>query len=88
VINWSVRLRNKTWVIAFVSQTMIAAQIILEGMNRLDWITFQLTDQIQNDILVFLNAFFMILSMLGIVQDPTTKGFKDSERAMTYKDPN
>ncbi|WP_371932055.1 phage holin [Mesobacillus subterraneus] len=26
--------------------------------------------------------------MLGIIQDPTTKGYRDSKRAMEYKNPN
>lgn len=88
MINWRVRLRNKTWVIAFVSQIMIVLQIVLEGMNTLGWTTIRLTEQIQNEVLMLVNGIFMILSMVGIVQDPTTRGFKDSERAMNYKDPN
>ncbi len=88
VINWSVRLRNKTWVIAFVSQIMIVAQMVLEGMNMLGWTSLSLSEQVQNEVLMLINGIFIILSMLGIVQDPTTKGVKDSERAMTYKDPN
>lgn len=51
-------------------------------------VQFQLTDTIQNSVLTFVNAVFIILSMLGIIQDPTTKGFKDSERAMKYEQPN
>lgn len=88
MINWRVRLRNKTWVIAFVSQIMIVAQMILEGMNMLGWTSFSLSEQVQNNVLMLVNGIFIILSMLGIVQDPTTKGLKDSERAMTYKNPN
>lgn len=88
VINWSVRLRNKTWVIAFVSQIMIVAQMVLEGMNMLGWTSLSLSEQVQNEVLMLINGIFIILSMLGIVQDPTTKGINDSERAMTYKDPN
>ncbi|MGA9226852.1 MAG: phage holin [Mesobacillus sp.] len=88
MINWSVRLRNKTWVIAFVSQIMIVMQMVLEGMNLLGWTSFSLSDQVQNNVLMLVNGIFIILSMLGIVQDPTTKGLKDSERAMSYKSPN
>jgi phi LC3 family holin len=87
VVNWGVRLKNKAWVIAFVSQIMIVAQVILEGMNMLGWTTFRLTEQVQNEVLILVNGIFLILSMLGIVQDPTTKGYGDSERAMTYKEP-
>ncbi|MFJ7726487.1 phage holin [Neobacillus sp. NPDC097160] len=88
MINWKVRFKNRNWVIAFVSQILIVAQMVLAGLNSLGLIDFQLTDAIQNSILTFVNAIFVLLSMLGIVQDPTTKGYGDSERALKYKDPN
>ncbi|MEH7307192.1 phage holin [Neobacillus drentensis] len=88
MINWKVRLRNRNWVIAFISQIMIVAQMVLACLNSFGIIDFQLTDAIQNGVLTFVNAVFVLLSMLGIVQDPTTKGYRDSERALTYKDPN
>jgi phi LC3 family holin len=87
MINWKVRLRNRNWVIAFISQIMIIAQMVLACLNSFGIIDFQLTDAIQNGVLTFVNVFFVLLSLLGIVQDPTTKGFGDSERALTYKDP-
>ncbi|MDR6123835.1 phi LC3 family holin [Bacillus sp. SLBN-46] len=88
MINWKVRLRNKHWVIAFISQIMILAQMVLAGLNTLGVTSFQLTDAVQSTILTIVNAIFVILSMLGFVQDPTTKGYGDSERALNYKDPN
>ena len=88
MINWKVRLKNLNWVIAFVSQIMIVAQMVLACLNSFGIIDFQLTDAIQNGVLTFVNAAFVLLSMLWIVQDPTTKGYRDSERALTYKDPN
>lgn len=88
MINWKVRFKNRNWVIAFVSQILIVAQMVLAGLNSLGLIDFQLTDAIQNSILTFVNAIFILLSMLGIIQDPTTKGLGDSERALKYNDPN
>ncbi len=88
MINWRVRFRNKNWVIAFISQLLIVAQMVLSGLNTLDIIHFQLSDAVQDYILTLANAVLILLSLLGIVQDPTTKGFGDSERAMNYKDPN
>jgi len=88
LINWRVRFRNRNWVIAFLSQIMIVAQLVLSGLNSLGVVDFQLTDAIQHQILTIVNAVFVILSMLGLVQDPTTKGYSDSVRAMNYKDPN
>ncbi|MFZ7944660.1 MULTISPECIES: phage holin [Bacillaceae] len=88
MINWKVRFRNRNWVIAFVSQLLIVAQMVLAGLNTMGLVDFQLTDAIQSSILTFVNAVFVLLSMLGIVQDPTTKGYGDSVRALKYKDPN
>lgn len=62
--------------------------MVLAGLHSLGLIDFQLTDAVQNSILTLANAIFVLLSMLGIVQDPTTKGYGDSDRALKYKDPN
>lgn len=87
LINWKVRFKNRNWVIAFISQILIIAEMIVSGMNSMGLIHFQLTDAIQNSILTFVNAVFVLLSMLGIIQDPTTKGYRDSEHALKYKEP-
>lgn len=88
MINWKVRFKNRSWVMAFVAQLLIVAQMLLGGLNVLGITDFQLSDAIQQSILTFINAVFIILSMLGLIQDPTTKGMSDSERAKTYKEPN
>ncbi|MCL6574097.1 MAG: phage holin [Bacillus sp. (in: Bacteria)] len=87
MINWKVRLKNRNWVIAFLSQIMIVTQMVLAGFQSLGIIDFQLTDAIQSSILTVVNAVFILLSMLGLVQDPTTKGYGDSTQALTYKEP-
>lgn len=87
MINWKVRFKNRKWVLAFIAQLLIVAQMVLAGLNSLGITDFQLTDAIQQSILNFVNTVFILLSMMGIIQDPTTKGMRDSERAMTYKDP-
>jgi phi LC3 family holin len=88
MINWKVRFKNRSWVMAFVAHLMIVAQMLLQSLNALGIIDFQLTEAIQQSILTFINAVFILLSLMGIVQDPTTKGMSDSERAKTYKEPN
>ena len=35
-----------------------------------------------------INTVLMLLSMLGIIIDPTTKSISDSERALQYSEPN
>jgi len=88
MINWKVRFKNRSWVTAFVAQLMIVAQMVLAGLNTLGITDFQLTDSIQESVLTIVNTIFILLSMLGLVQDPTTKGIQDSERAKSYKKPN
>lgn len=88
MINWKVRFKNRNWVIAFISQLLIVAQLLFAGLNSLGVIDFQLTDAVKDWILMFANAVFVLLSMLGLIQDPTTKGYGDSVRAMNYKKPN
>jgi phi LC3 family holin len=88
MINWKVRFQNRSWVMAFAAQLMIVAQMVLGGLNALGIIDFQLSDTIQQNVLAFINAVFILLSMMGLIQDPTTKGMSDSERAKTYKKPN
>ena len=88
MINWKVRFRNRSWVIAFVAQLMIVAQMLLGGLHALGITDFQLSDAIQQSILTFVNALFILLSMMGLIQDPTTKGMSDSARAKSYKEPN
>lgn len=87
MINWSVRFKNPKWVIAFISQLFIIAQMVLPALNSMGLIHFQLTEAIQNSILELVNAVLVILSLLGIVQDPTTKGYGDSEQALKYEKP-
>jgi phi LC3 family holin len=88
MFNWKVRFKNRQWVVAFVSQILLVAQLILSGLHTMGLIHFQLTDAVQNSILTIINAVFIILSMLGIIQDPTTKGYGDSDRALKYEKPN
>lgn len=87
MINWKVRFKNWQWVAAFISQIMITIQLILVGLNMAGITDFQLTEEIKTWVLALANSIFMIFALLGIVQDPTTKGLGDSEQAMTYDKP-
>lgn len=88
MINWKVRFKNWLWVSSFVSQIMIVIQLFLVAANAAGWTSFELTEDVQAWVLTTCNAIFVLLSMLGLVQDPTTEGLEDSERAKTYTKPN
>ena len=82
MINWKVRVKNKTFWAALIPAVLVLAQVIL----ALFGLTFDITD-LQEKLLAVVNAAFVLLAVLGIVADPTTKGVSDSARALTYSCP-
>ena len=81
-INWGVRVRNKRFWVTLVPAMSLLFQLIAEaaGYNIESWI-------FEQKLIEIINVIFAIMSILGIIIDPTTKGFSDSEQAMTYKIP-
>ena len=83
MINWKVRVKNKMFWLALIPAVLILVQTVcaLFGIEiDISGVSAKLID--------IVNAVFAVLVILGIVTDPTTKGMKDSERAMTYTEPN
>ena len=83
MINWKVRIKNKAFWVALIPAVILVVQLIA---GLFGW-SIDLTD-ISGKLVAIVDAVFAVLTILGIVQDPTTKGIKDSERALTYKEPN
>lgn len=86
-LNWKVRFKNKLWVISFISQLFILAEVLLIGAHATGLTNFHLTEEIKGWVFAVVNAIFGVLSTLGNVQDPTTEGLEDSTRAMNYNEP-
>lgn len=82
MINWKVRFKNKRFVLAFVAGLLLLVKqvSVLFGYNLN-------TELFSTNINNVVDAVFLLLGLLGIVNDPTTKGFSDSEQALTYKEP-
>ncbi|MGE7650466.1 phage holin [Peribacillus frigoritolerans] len=87
MINWKIRFKNKLWVISFISQLFILAEVLLIGAHAAGLTDFHLTEEIKGWVFAVVNAIFGVLSTLGNVQDPTTEGLEDSARAMNYNEP-
>ena len=81
-INWRVRLKNKNFWIAFIPAMLLLIQVVASVFG----FTLDLGD-LGNKLLAVVNAAFAVLSIVGIVTDPTTKGVSDSEQALTYDKP-
>lgn len=83
MINWKVRVLNKTFWLTLVPALALLLQTFLAVFN----VRLELGETIDK-LLVFINALFAVLMIVGIVNDPTTSGISDSTRAMTYETPS
>lgn len=83
MINWKVRLLNKTFWLTLVPALALLLQTFLAVFN----VKIELGETIDK-LLVFINTLFVVLVIVGVVNDPTTSGISDSTRAMTYERPN
>lgn len=83
MINWKVRILNKTFWLTVVPALALLIQTFLAVFG----VKLELGETIDK-LLVFINALFAVLIIVGIVNDPTTSGVSDSTRAMTYERPN
>ncbi len=70
-INWRVRLRNKTFWL-----TLVPLLVLLTQQLGLNWVP-------ENWESIF-GTVMAILTVVGIINDPTTVGVKDSEQALNY----
>lgn len=82
-INFLVRLKNKAFWLALVPALLLVVQAVA-ALFGYQWDFIVLNQQIT----AIINAVFAVLSILGVVVDPTTAGISDSQRALTYTKPN
>ena len=81
-INWTVRLKNKTfWLSAIPALLLLGSQIL--ALFGVTWDYTPLAQQLS----AITGTVFGILTLIGIVNDPTTDGVSDSTQALTYTEP-
>ena len=73
MINWKLRFKNKTTLVAIASTVILLAQ--------------QLGLKLPDNVADVVNTFLTLLVLLGVVNDPTTAGIKDSDNALQYSNP-
>lgn len=82
MINWKVRIKNKNFWTAIIPAVLLLVQVVAAVFG----IKFDFGD-LGNKLLAVVDAVFVILVLLGIVNDPTTQGIGDSRQALTYTEP-
>ncbi|ARJ52032.1 phage holin [Staphylococcus lutrae] len=80
MINWKIRIKQKTFWVAILSAIFLFAQNIAKIFGYdIEVYTTQLTDT--------LNGVLGFLVLVGVIQDPTTSGIGDSDQALNYEEP-
>lgn len=81
-INWIVRIKNKNFWLTIIPATLLLIQVVAAVFGY----TLDL-GELGNKLLAVVNAAFSVLTILGVVNDPTTAGMSDSKQAITYTTP-
>lgn len=81
-INWIVRIKNKDFWVAFVP----AILLLIQQMCKLFGVELEVAG-LSGQLIDIISTVFIVLALLGVVNDPTTATLSDSDRAMTYTEP-
>lgn len=81
-INWIVRFKNKAFWVAIIPAILLLAQQIC-ALFGVELNIAGLSDQ----LIAIVGTAFSVLTLVGIVNDPTVASLSDSEQAMTYTEP-
>lgn len=82
MINWIVRIKNKSFWLAIIPAVLLLVQTVAAVFGySLDF------GELGNRLIAVVNALFALLAILGVVNDPTTAGIADSKQARTYISP-
>ena len=82
MINWKVRAKNKNFWLALIPAALLLIQAVAAVFG------YELNvGNVGQKLIDVVNALFVVLCLLGIVNDPTTEGIEDSTLAMTYEEP-
>ncbi len=81
-INWKVRIKNKLFWITIIPAVLLFIQAVASVFG----FTLDL-GELGNKLVYVVETAFVVLAILGVVTDHTTKGVGDSENALTYNQP-
>lgn len=83
MINWKVRIKNPYFWLGIVGVLFTAMGINYEALTTWDILIQHFKELVGNPYMIV----SIILSVIGVINDPTTAGLKDSENALNYTEP-
>lgn len=81
-INWTVRIKNKAFWVTIIPAVLLLVQQICAIFG----VELNIAG-VSNQLVSIVGTVFGILSLIGIVNDPTVATLSDSKQAMTYEVP-
>lgn len=88
MINWKVRLKNPLWwaqiVLAIITPILAYLGLSAEDLNTWSALGDVLLQAVSSPYILAI----VVVSVYNAITDPTTTGFADSKRALTYDKPN
>lgn len=81
-VNWLVRVKNKNFWITFIPAILVLVATVMRAFG----IEIDIAG-ISDSLLEIIEALFVVLTLVGVVNDPTTEGLSDSTQAMYYEEP-
>ena len=82
MINWKVRIKNKTFWLSLIPALLLLAQ----ALGAVFGLSLDLS-AVGEKLLTGVKTLFAVLTILGVVTDPTTAGVSDSTLALSYDEP-
>lgn len=82
MINWKIRMKNRNFWISLIPAVLLLVQVVAAVFGY----TLDL-GELGTKLLAVVNALFAVLTILGVVTDPTTAGIADSQQALEYTEP-
>ena len=78
-INWKVRIKSIKFWLAIVPAFLLLVQVVAVPFGY----DFKI-EPLNSQLIAIINAAFAVLSILGVIADPTTAGVADSAQALQY----
>ena len=83
-INWKVRVKNPYFWIGLIGIVLTAMGVSPEMFTSWSAVWRQFVEFVSNPFMIG----SVVVAVLGVLVDPTTTGVSDSERALSYNEPN
>ena len=83
MINWKVRIKNPYFWVAIGSALLMAMGISPEVLTSWGAVWNAIKELASNPYMLIC----AVMAIIGVINDPTTKGVSDSKQALTYVKP-